>query len=370
MTEEKTDKEILQEVEEKAEVTLEKVFGDEPNPDESEESTSEKSDEETEEQTKEKDESTSEKTDESESKEESKSKDETSSDESSEETDSTDKTDDSEAGDESKLTQAEIRAAIHCKWSQEDIEELAKANPVLAKKTCAKFLESTNDLSKKFSELGKAQVEKKEPEAKVETKPEVKPEKKTIDFTALEKEYVDDPIVGVMKQVVERNDELSAEVESLRSSGSLNESKVDKAQVQEDAAIAQQIDGFFGSPDIAAYQEVYGVVKKDSKDWDDLTQGQIKKRWSVVEQANLILLGAQQQEMEMSMDEAFERAHLLVTEDVREQTIRKQIKAKAVKRSKNITFEPNSSTKVVNSGKKTKTEILARAKQTLQKVFG
>ncbi len=271
------------------------------------------------------------------------------------------------AGDESKLTQAEIRAAIHCKWSQEEIEELAKVNPVLAKKTCAKFLESTNDLSKKFSELGKAQVVK-EPESKVE--PEPKPEKKTIDFTALEKEYKDDPIVGVLKQVVEQNNTLTGEVETLRSSGSLNESKVDKAQVQEDAAIAQQIDGFFNRPDITEYEDVYGKVEKDSKDWDDLTQGQVKKRWSLVEQANLILLGAQQQGMEMPMDEAFERAHLLVTEDVREQTIRKRIKAKSVKRAKSITFEPNSSTKVAGSGTKTKAEVESKAGQDLQKCFG
>jgi len=273
------------------------------------------------------------------------------------------------AGDKSELTQAEIRAAIHCKWSEEDIKELAKVNPVLAKKTCAKFLESTNDLSKKFSELGKANA-KKEPEVKVETKPEPKPEKKAIDFTALEKEYEGDPIVGVLKQFAERNDALASEVETLRSSGSLNESKVSNAHAQEDAAIAQQIDTFFGRPDVAEYEDVYGRVEKGSKDWDDLTQGQIKKRWSLVEQANLILLGAQQQGMEMPIDEAFERAHLLTTSDVREQTIRKQIKAKAVKRAKSISFEPNSSTKVANSGSKTKAQIESKAGQDLQKVFG
>ena len=358
--EEKKQQELI---ETKAEKDLEKVFGDEPNPDESEESTLEQTNEETEEQTEETDESTSEKTDDSES------KDDTSSDETSEETDSTDEIDDSKAGEESKLTQAEIRAAIHCKWSKEDIEELAKVNPVLAKKTCAKFLESTNDLSKKFSELGKKQ-EKKEPEAKIEAKVESKPEKKTIDFTALEKEYEGDPIVGVLKQVVERNDALANEVETLRSSGSLNDSKVSNAQAQEDAAIAQQIDQFFGRPDVAEYKDVYGEVEKGSKDWDNLTQGQIKKRWAVVEQANLILLGAQQQGMNMPLDEAFERAHLLATEDVREQTIRKQIKTKAVKRAKSISFEPTSTKKVAGSGKKTKAEIEAKAEQDLRKVFG
>ncbi len=358
MAEEKTNKEILEEVEEKAEIVLEKLRGDEPNPEPEPEPEPEptpepepKSDPQPEPEPK----SESEPEPEPESKPEPAGKEDG-------------EPEPEPAGDESKLTQAEIRAAIHCKWSQEDIEELVKVNPVLAKKTCAKFLEGTNDLSKKFSELGKAQVEKKEPESKVEPKPELKPEKKTIDFTALEKEYEGDPIVGVLKQFEERNNALADEVETLRSSGSLNESKVDKAQVQEDAAIAQQIDGFFNRPDVVEYENVYGKIEKDSKDWDELTQGQVKKRWSLVEQANLILLGAQQQGMEMPMGEAFERAHLLVTEDVREQTIRKQIKAKAVKRDKSITFEPNSSVKVANSGKKTKAEIVANAEQTLQKL--
>jgi len=355
----KEQREQLEQVEEKAEVKLEEVFGDEPNPEPEPEPKSEPTPEpepEPDPQSKPEPKSEPGPEPEPEPKPEPAGK--------------VDGEPEPEpAGDESKLTQAEIRAAIHCKWSEEDIKELAKVNPVLAKKTCAKFLESTNDLSKKFSELGKVQV-KKEPEPKVEPKPESKPEKKTVDFTALEKEYEGDPIVGVLKQVVERNDVLATEVESLRSSGTLNGSKVSDAQAQEDAAIAQQIDGFFNRPDITEYEDVYGKVEKDSKDWDDLTQGQIKKRWSLVEQANLIMLGAQQQGMEMPMDEAFERAHLLVTDDVREQTIRKKIKAKAVKRAKNITFEPNSSTKVAGSGKKTKTEIEAKAGQDLQKVFG
>lgn len=357
----KEQREQLEQVEEKAEVKLEEVFGDEPNPEPEPEPKSEPTPE---------PEPESDPQPEPELKPESKSEPESEPEPKPESAGKEDGEPEPEpAGDESKLTQAEIRAAIHCKWSEEDIKELAKVNPVLAKKTCAKFLESTNDLSKKFSELGKTQVTK-EPESKVESKPEQKLEKKTIDFTALEKEYENDPIVGVLKQVVEQNNTLADEVNTLRSSGSLNESKADKAQVQEDAAIAQQIDGFFNRPDVVEYEGVYGKVEKDSKDWDDLTQGQIKKRWSLVEQANLILLGAQQQGMEMPMDEAFERAHLLVTEDVREQTIRKQIKAKTVKRAKSITFEPNSSTKIAGSGKKTKAEIEAKAEQSLQKVFG
>jgi len=272
------------------------------------------------------------------------------------------------AGDKPKLTQAEIRAAKHLGWSEDEIKELAQAKPELAKKTCAKALESTNNLSKKFSELGKAKAEKSvEPEPKPQPKPEPKPS--TIDFTALEKEYENDPIVGVLKQVVEQNQALANEVTTLKTSTTQGDDKVSQAQAQEDAAIAQQIDVFFARPDVVEYKDVYGEVPKDSKDWDALTQGQIKKRWAVVEQANLILTGAKQQGMDMPLDEAFERAHLLVTEDVREQTIRNKIKKEAVKRSKGVSFEPSDSKKVTPTGPKTKEQIHQNAKAGLQKVF-
>lgn len=272
------------------------------------------------------------------------------------------------ADDKPKLTQAEIRAAIHLGWSEEEIKELEQANPGLAKKTCAKALESTNNLSKKFSELGKANSTKKEePEPAPQPKPE--PKSKSIDFTTLEKEYENDPIVGVLKQVVEQNQALADEVNTLRTNNTHSDNKISQAQAQEDAAIAQQIDVFFVRPDIVEYKDVYGEVPKDSKDWDALTQGQIKKRWAVVEQANLILLGAKQQGMDMPLDEAFERAHLLVTEDVREQTIRNKIKKEAVKRSKAVTFEPTDANKPLKTGAKTMTEVHQNAKANLQKVF-
>lgn len=272
------------------------------------------------------------------------------------------------AGDEPKLTQAEIRAAIHLGWSEDEVKELEQANPELAKKTCTKALESTNNLSKKFSELGKTAVEKPA-ESEPKPQPESKPKPKSIDFTALEKEYENDPIVGVLKQVVEQNQTLAEEVNTLRATGIQTDDKIDKAQAQQDAAIAQQIDAFFTRPDVTEYGEVYGEVPKGFKDWDTLTQGQIKKRWEVVEQANLILLGAQQQGMDMSLDEAFERAHLLVTEDVREQTIRKKIKKEAVKRSKGITLEPADSKRIMKTSAKTMDEVHQNAKANLQKVF-
>lgn len=274
--------------------------------------------------------------------------------------------DDPEPADEHALTQAETRAAIHSGWSQEDIDELAEANPGLAKKTCAKALESQNNLSQKFSELGKTQVTKEEPAVPVTPAPV--PQPKSIDFTALETEYENDPIVGMTKQLYAQNQALATKVDALEAAGPKAEAKVNEAQAQHDAAVSQQIDTFFDRPDVAAYGDTYGAVEKGSRDWDSLTQGQIKKRYEVAEEANRIMLGAQKMKQDMPLDEAFERAHFLVTKDEQEVVIRKSIKAKAVKRAKSLTLAPTDSVKVSDTGKKTLAKAEANAERTLAKL--
>jgi len=347
-------KEKMKQVEENAREDLDKLFGEESTPEESEEESTSVEEESTTDTESEESTSDEDQTDESEEQDQT------------EESEQTDETDESKADEKPGLTQAEIRAAIHSGWSMEDIQELAQTNPDLAKKHCAKALEAQNNLSKKFSELGRVQSEQKS-----EPKPEPKPEPKSssIDFTAIEKEYEGDPIVGVLKQVVAQNQKLATDLESMRSTGTGQaDTKIAQAQAQEDAAISQQIDTFFNREDVKAYKEVYGEAK--GNDWDDLTQGQIKKRWAVVEQANLILLGAEKQGMDMSLEEAFERAHLLTTEGVREQAIRKEIKAKAVKRNKAITFEPTSPGQKPEGKPGDMAAVHKNAAQGLRKVFG
>ena len=263
--------------------------------------------------------------------------------------------------DDTKLTPAEIRAAIHQGWKQEDIDSLVKTNPGLAKRTCAKMLEGTNNLSKKFAELGKKAMEPA-PKAKEETKTE------KIDLAKLREQYEDDPIV----EVVER---LANEVAALKSApSSTTAAQADTARVAaeaaEDAAIGQQIDVFFKGPDLSSYSEFYGAVPKTSKNWDTLTQGQIKNRWEVVNKANLIILGAKSQGVAMTLDEAFENAHLLVTEGIREQVVRKKIKSEVKKRDGSLTLEPSTSKTTVDSTKTTSKEREERAASRLKKVFG
>ena len=277
------------------------------------------------------------------------------------------------AGDDDvKLTQAEIRAAKHNGWKEDDIKELAKENPELAKRTCAKMLEDTNSLSQAFAKLGR----ESKPEIKPEEKPEVKKtEFKPVDVGQLREKYGDDdPVIDLFEQQQEMLKTTVTRLDSVEAAAlSASTTKVDTAQAradkEADAAITQQIVGFFDDPELAAYGEFYGETKKGDKDWSHLTMAQLANRQDLVEEAGNIKSGAEQRGTEMELSMALDKAHLMATVEVREQVIRKDIKSKSKKRAAGITLKPSSSSKPSGSGEPTMEKAEANASVRLHKVF-
>ncbi len=294
--------------------------------------------------------------------------------ESESESDSTDKDDsdseDTADDDDVKLTQAEIRAAIHSGWKIDDINELAKENPELAKRTCAKMLDDTNSLSQAFAKLGRESKEK--PEEKPEVK---KTEFKSVDIGQLKEKYGDDdPVIDLFEQQQEMLKTTVARLDSVEAAAlSASTTKVDTAQARADkevdVATAQQIEGFFNDPEMVVYGEFYGEIKKGSKDWNNLTITQLTNRQDLVGQAGDIMAGAKERGTEMELSVALDKAHLMATVEVREQVIRKDIKSKSKKRAAGITLKPSSSSKPSGSGELTMEKAEANASVRLHKVF-
>jgi len=280
------------------------------------------------------------------------------------------------AAEEPKLTEAEIRAAKHSEWSDEDIKELVDSNPVLAKKTFAKLLKDENNLSSKFADIGRTLVKTREkPANKPAAEAPKKTELKKVDIEKLRKEYEGDPIVDVLEAVQANAQVMADELAIVKTSQPIHTDeeaaeRIKQAQAREDVAVSQQIDAFFQTPDVTVYKDFYGEIPKEDKNWDNLTTGQIKNRWKIIEEANLILQGAAHQGMDMPLNEAFERAHLLATKDVREQAIRTKIKSEAKKREKGLTLEPSSSKTVQSPSVKTRQQAEDNAGKNLAKVFG
>ena len=286
--------------------------------------------------------------------------------------DGTETESDDSAGDEHALTPAEIRAALHAGWTDEEITELSGANPALAKKTCAKALETMNAASKVFSEAGKKA--KATPEAPAAPAPTAAPQAPAIDLTAIEAEYKDDPLYPVLKQIADTNAALTARVDSLQNTPadtSQAEAREAAAAQQQDAAVDQQLNTFFTGDTVAEYEDVFGKTTKDDENWDHITQGQMRKRLGVVDQANLILAGAKSQGVEMSLDDALHRAFLAEVATVKEGHIVAKLSKSLKKREAGITLKPGTGTKIVASnGKPSQAELEAVTGQRLAACFG
>ena len=66
------------------------------------------------------------------------------------------------------------------------------------------------------------------------------------------------------------------------------------------------------------YDDFYGALSKDAKNWDTLTQDQKVNRWNVLQMADQMFIGATSQGRDMDVNEALTLAHLSVSETMRE----------------------------------------------------
>jgi len=266
------------------------------------------------------------------------------------------------AGDDSNtenaLTPAEIRAAKYAGWSDADLDGLTEANPDMAKRAGQAALKAMNTSTAVLSRIGNKPVE-------VRSDPAVPAANSDVDFSALEADYGDDPILPVLKQLAEQNATLAAKL--TQASTAHDEEVVSAAELQEQSAIEQQITSFFNSSEVLTYADTYGDATKDES-WDTLTQSQVRARMRVVEDANFIVKGAKQQGIDMPLSEAFERAHLVAVAPLQEQRVRAKIAGSATKRQKGFTLKPSAAARPAG-GKPTQDQMEAEIKEKMAAVF-
>lgn len=268
------------------------------------------------------------------------------------------------------LPDAYVRAAIHQGWTQKEVEEQYKLNPEITTRTLGKLYESTNRLSKDYAEFGRAkkaaQTSAPTPSpapaaAPAPAAPVVDP-----DIAAVRAAYGDDPIVKVVEG-------LTAKLKAYESKPvAAPEPAAAPVNTEAMSAIRQEVDTFFTDPTIKSYSELYGgnSIKLGEKNWDGLTDAQKKARWDVLGIAQDILVGAVAQGREMTVPEALEKAHLIVSEPVREKVVRNDLMAQVVKRAKGLTLKPSSvvgSDEVDNGPLKPK-QVESRAAERLAKL--
>lgn len=302
------------------------------------------------------------------------------------ESDEKDKKDDDKTEKKFTLPDAFHRAAEHDGWKPEDIKGFFEADPERALVTFQNIYNSMNRASRDFANLGRIKAEQVRQQTEDTTKTDDKVEiKDFVDVEKLKEEYGDNPLIDVVKPLNDALKQISQEVKSLKSQKSPSADDIafaksdqiaatQRAEATAEQADTKLIEQFFNAEDMKSYNDFYGVLKMGQIP-QDLQPGQQKNRYEVLQTADQMIVGNAMQGTELSVNDALLRAHLLVTEPIREKVIREEIKSSLVKRNKGLTLRPSAGKKsaaaVSEDGKpKDKAEVIRRAGQRLAKVFG
>jgi len=246
------------------------------------------------------------------------------------------------------------RAAIHAEWTHEEIKEFFESNPEKAMKTFEKIYHSTNKLSSEFSRLGRQPQTNVQPSGQPAQPAPVK-----LDWSKLESEYgKNDPLVELVRG-------LSDQVTQLSRSPVQPAAARQDVQPAPDPYLRQQIDVFFTDDSMKPYEDFYGK----GKDTQDLTMKQQQNRWKMLNMADEIIGGAQLTGRQMDLDEAMERAHMVLTDSLRTEAVRKELVTKIKVKAHGITLKPRGRSVVSSTKSNSAEEIEQRVSDRLAKVF-
>lgn len=277
--------------------------------------------------------------------------------------------------DEIEIPEAYIRAAKGNGWSDEDIEEFAKSNPKIALKTFDNLHKTWNKSSQEFAAMGRAARESQQKETQPEKAEKL--EYGGVDIESLKKELDLDPAVEQAFKVSNARDAKLTDVLNGLLADKANRrpdaTRVDQAarryDVSAEAAQERHINDFFAESGMESYTKFYGKLAA-GETWQDLPRTQAEHRYQVYDVADQMLAGATMTSQSMTLDEALERGHLIVTEGMREEAIRLDIKAKSAKRRKSMVFKPSEGKRTTGGpgGKpKTKNQLLDITEKALVK---
>jgi hypothetical protein len=259
-------------------------------------------------------------------------------------TESTESTSEAEKKDgDVEIPDAYVRAAIHQKWSQKDVDELVESNPELARRTFENCYNSVVQASRDFSEIGRAKIELDRQQATKQTVTETVEQEDT-NTTALiaklEKEYPDDPLIDVVIAGLKSKPKPVQQSISQQQQG--YETATARHNAATNAAIDHRVNSFFDADNMKLYNKFYGQLEL-GQIHEDLSNGQQRNRLTVMQEAEFIMAGHGVRGQKIEVEQALERAHLIVTEPIRTQVIRDSLKATSIKRKKSMTLRPSES---------------------------
>ena len=286
-----------------------------------------------------------------------------------------------EEKEEVGIPDAYVRAAKGNGWSDEDIAEFVKVSPETARKTFENLHNTWNKASREFAAIGRANQQQAQDRNKVDVSAKTdKLEYGGVDIAALKKEFDIDPSVERMLESVNARDQKLTDVLNKLSESRPAEqdaSRVDRAARSYDAAAEaaqeQQVNGFFATDPMKPYSKFYGELRFGEM-WENLPPNQARNRYAVYTTADQLMAGSVMVggSSPIELPEALERAHLLVTEGMREEVIRDKIKGTSRKRANSMLFKPSDG-KSKDNGKggkpRTKNELESKVAGFIKKAL-
>lgn len=289
--------------------------------------------------------------------------------------DDSDDSTDSDGDDAPTIPEHLFRAARHHGWEVQEISDLYKQNPKLAEKTLIKIHDDMNKVSQVYSKWGKISKQQQTamPQQQQTDNTQQQQVDDFVDIAKLRKEYEDNPLVDVISTL---NEGLKKVVDGQKPQQTQQQTDMPQQDTfQDDMAAIQQINSFLGSEDMKYFNDYYGPIADDSGipllDWRSLQPGQQANRKALVQEADLILAGADIIGKKMTVADALNMAHLTLTAPMQGQIARKKVTSELKKRSKGITLRSSGSKKAADKGgQKTEEQLVAITEQRLKRLYG
>lgn len=243
------------------------------------------------------------------------------------------------------------RAAIHSEWTPDQIVNLWKQDPELAKTTLERLHKDMVNVNNQYAEHGRAvkDLEQRQAQLQQNVPAQTQPAKQKdfVDIQQAEEEF-GAGAAAIIKQLNDALVEVTSNQRQQVLPGATPEPathKADSANREKSLAVVQQMGSWFADAGIEPYKDFYGEGR-DSNGLmlltsEHLTLEQRKNRDNLFDMAGDIEAGVALRAGTISVPDALTRAHLVLTQDMQVEMVRKSIMKKAKKRSKGITLRPN-----------------------------
>ena len=286
---------------------------------------------------------------------------------------------DEEEFDLPELPDSYYRSAARNGWTPEVIAEMVTDIGIEKVTTLLSNIhKADNNMTNTFSDLGRKakELDGRNAPPDITGEGEGKSTEFKVEMEALVEKYgEDDPLVIMYAQQGQSLKELQESFKELNANLSLTQSEVSQQEQRLEEQTRKSVNGFFDGKGMEPFAKFYGNLDKVDDTWDGLARGQKANRDAVCVEADRILVGAQMHGDKMSLDEAMERAHMIISEPIAESIVRTKIMKSVEKRSKARVVRPSSGkakskTSDATGGKPAnKQELVDRTNERLSTLF-